>query len=286
MGAPLTVGYGEGRKLPRLGRAGAGAADPAHRLSRGRRLGGRRGATRSRSSTATTSRSSARSSSPARRPRGSTRATTPISCARRFSSSRSSSPRRCRAMSGRSRARSRCPTGDLDLAAINRLTIVACGTSLLRRAGRQILGRAIRPRAGRHRCRERVPLPPAGARAGRAGAVHQPVGRDRRHARRAAPRARRAAADRGRGQRPDQLDGARGGPAAADPCRARDRGRLDQGVHLPAGGAGGAGGQSGAGQGPTVARRGAGDRRAICRRRRRRSTRRSATTRISPRWRI
>ena len=43
---------------------------------------------------------------------------------------------------------------------------------LLRRHGRQILVRAIRPGAGRHRCRERVPLPPAGARAGRAGAVH------------------------------------------------------------------------------------------------------------------
>ena len=40
MGAPLTVGYGERRELPRLRRARAGAADPAHRLSRRGRLGG------------------------------------------------------------------------------------------------------------------------------------------------------------------------------------------------------------------------------------------------------
>ena len=40
--------------------------------------------------------------------------------------------------------------------------------------------------------------------------------------------------DRRRRQRADQLDGARGRPAAADPRRARDRRRLDQGLHLPA----------------------------------------------------
>jgi glucosamine--fructose-6-phosphate aminotransferase (isomerizing) len=82
------------------------------------------------------------------------------------------------------------PLLDFDLASIQRVTIVACGTSYLCRDGRQILVRAVRARAGRHRCRERVPLPPAGARAGRAGAVHFAVGRDRRHARRAAPCAR------------------------------------------------------------------------------------------------
>ena len=49
-----------------------------------------------------------------------------------------------------------------------------------------------------------------------------------------------AQTDRGRRQRADELDGARGRPAAADPRRARDRGRLDQGVHLPARRAGGA----------------------------------------------
>jgi glucosamine--fructose-6-phosphate aminotransferase (isomerizing) len=43
---------------------------------------------------------------------------------------------------------------------------------------------------------------------------------------------------RGRRQRADQFDGARGGPAAAHPRRAGNRRRLDQGLHLPAGGAG------------------------------------------------
>ena len=62
---------------------------------------------------------------------------------------------------------------------------------LLRRHGRQILVRAIRPRPGRHRCGKRVSLPPAGAGAGRAGAVHFAKRRDRRHARGAAPCPRR-----------------------------------------------------------------------------------------------
>ena len=39
------------------------------------------------------------------------------------------------------------PVADVDLASVNRLTIVACGTSLLRRPGRQILDRAVRARA-------------------------------------------------------------------------------------------------------------------------------------------
>ena len=53
--------------------------------------------------------------------------------------------------------------------------------------GRQVLVRAVRAAAGRHRCRQRVPLSRSGARAGRAGAVHFADRRDRRYARRAAP---------------------------------------------------------------------------------------------------
>ena len=53
---------------------------------------------------------------------------------------------------------------------------------LLRRAGRQILVRAVRAAAGRHRYRLRVPLPRAAAAAERAGDRHLAVGRDRRHA--------------------------------------------------------------------------------------------------------
>ena len=261
MGAPLTVGYGDGRKLPRLGRACGRARGPSASPISTKATGRWSAATGSRFSTATTSRSSARSSNPERRRRRSRRAITrhymqkeifeqPIVVA-------ADSPELCPPVRGRGRAagrggrpRSGRPADDRRLR-----------HQLLRRAGRQILGRAIRSRAGRHRCRERVPLPRAGARAGRAGAVHQPVGRDRRHARRAAPCARRAAADRGGRQRPDQLDGARGRPAAADPCRAGDRRRLDQGVHLPARGARRACRQPGAGQGPAHPRRGEGDRR-------------------------
>ena len=123
-------------------------------------------------------------------------------------------------------------------AAIDRVTIVACGTSYYAGHGRQILVRAVRPRSGRHRCRERVPLPRAGARARRAGAVHLAKSGETADTLAALRHCKaRGAEDRGGRQRADQLDGARGRPAAADPCRARDRRRLDQGVHLPAGGA-------------------------------------------------
>ena len=81
----------------------------------------------------------------------------------------------------------RCRQMDFDLAAVKRVTIVACGTSFYAGHGRQILVRAVRARAGRHRCRQRVPLSRAGAGGGRAGAVHLAIGRDRRHAGGAAP---------------------------------------------------------------------------------------------------
>ena len=149
--------------------------------------------TGSRFSIATTGPPSARSSSPALpRPR-SRRAITATTCRRRFSSSRSSLPRRFKATSGHSRAWSRFRPR-------SRPRFGQSGHhrrlrhELLRGAGRQILDRTIRAHSGRHRCRERVPLPRAGARAGRPGAVHQPVRRDRRHAGRPAPRARGAAA--------------------------------------------------------------------------------------------
>ena len=53
---------------------------------------------------------------------------------------------------------------------------------LLRRAGRQILVRALCAHSRRDRRRLRVPLPRAAAAQGRAGALHLAVGRDRRHA--------------------------------------------------------------------------------------------------------
>ena len=54
LGAPLTVGYGEGENYLGSDAHRAGAAHPAHRLSRRRRLGGGEPRARSRSSTATT----------------------------------------------------------------------------------------------------------------------------------------------------------------------------------------------------------------------------------------
>ena len=190
---------------------------------------------------------------------GQSRAT---SCARKSSSSRSSSRRRCKAMSARSKARSRCPTSSFDLAGIKRVTIVACGTSYYAGMVAKYWFEQFARVPVDIDVASRVPLPPAGARAGRAGAVHLPIGRDRRHARRAAPCARRGAGDRGGRQRADQLDGARGRPAAADPRRARNRRRLDQGVHLPAGGARRARRQPRARQGQADRERGARDRRA------------------------
>ena len=109
---------------------------------------------------------------------------------------------------------------------------------LLRRAGRQVLVRALRAAAGRHRYRLRVPLPRAAADA--EGAVAS-SSRSRarpptRSPRSATPRAQgqKVGGDR---QRPGVDDRARGRRRAADARRAGDRRRLDQGVHLPARGA-------------------------------------------------
>ena len=224
-----------GRELSRLRRARARRADPAASPISTKATG--------RSSPTTRSQIFDRDNQPVdardgriRRQRGarSRRAITAISCRRRFSSSRSSSPRRCGSYLRPLEQKVALPRHGLLLRAGAADHHRRLRHLLLCRHGRQILARALRPRAGRPRCRQRVPLPRAGARAGRARAVHLPVGRDRRHARRAPPRPRPGPEDRGRGQRADQLDGARGGPAAADPCRPRDRRRLDQGLHLPA----------------------------------------------------
>ena len=64
-----------------------------------------------------------------------------------------------------------------------------------------------------------------------------------------------------------------------------DRGRVDQGLYVPAGGARGARGQPGAGQGPPQRARRSRRSSPISRKRRRRSTRRSIMTTTSPPWR-
>ena len=83
------------------------------------------------------------------------------------------------------------PRCDFDLAAVDRVTIVACGTSYYAGLVAKYWFEQFARVPVDIDVASRVPLPRAGAGAGRAGAVHLAVGRDRRHARRAAPRARR-----------------------------------------------------------------------------------------------
>jgi hypothetical protein len=147
----------------------------------------------------------------------------------------------CAAISARSTSRSRC-----------RRSISTCRDQprhhrrlrhqLLCRDGREILVRTVRPPARRHRCGERIPLPRSGA--GGPGGLALFISQSGetadtlaalRHCKACGPDHRR-----GR-QRADQFDGARGRPAAAHPCRAGDRRRLHQGLHLPACRAGRAG---------------------------------------------
>ena len=80
------------------------------------------------------------------------------------------------------------PQIDFDLSAVKRITIVACGTSFYAGHGRQILVRAIRARC------PSISMSPANSaiatRCSKPGGLAlfiSPIGRDRRHARRAAP---------------------------------------------------------------------------------------------------
>ncbi len=127
-----------------------------------------------------------------------------------------------------------CPTCRSHLGDLERITIIACGTVLSCRARRQILARTHRPHPGRGRYRLRVPLPRAGDAAGRRGDLHLAIGRDRRHAGGAALCRDAGAEDHRRRQPAGKLDRARGRCRLADPGRARDRRRLDQGLHHPA----------------------------------------------------
>ena len=106
------------------------------------------------------------------------------------------------------------------------------------RLRRQILVRAAGARAGRSRCRLRIPLPRGAVAQGRSGDLHFAIRRDRRHAGRAALRQGRRRAHAVRGQRADLDHRARKRDRAADAGRSRNRRRLDQGLHLPADGAG------------------------------------------------
>ena len=129
------------------------------------------------------------------------------------------------------------PTGDLDLSAIGRVTIVACGTSFyagmvakywIEQFARVPVDIDV---ASEFRYRQPV-LEPGGlalfiSQSGETADTLAAL----RHARSEKQRIAVVV------ERADQLDGARGGPAASDACRAGNRRRLDQGLHLPARGA-------------------------------------------------
>ena len=109
---------------------------------------------------------------------------------------------------------------------------------LLRRPGREILVRAFCASARGNRRRFRVSLPRGAVFARRACDLRVAVGRDRRHARDVALRQGAEAAHSFRRERADVDHRPRKRCRAADAGRSRDRRRIDQGVHLPALGAG------------------------------------------------
>ena len=103
---------------------------------------------------------------------------------------------------------------------------------LLRRAHRQDLAGIHRRIENRGGNRERIPLPGQRARSARAGDRDIAIGRNRRHARGAAPCAQPGPRARAGGvQRGDERDDARNRFVLPDPRGRGDRGGLDQGVH-------------------------------------------------------
>ena len=109
---------------------------------------------------------------------------------------------------------------------------------LLCRPGGEILVRALCAAAGRDRCRLRIPLPRSAAAQGRSGDRRLAIGRDRRHAGLAALRQGAGAARPVRRQCAVLDHRARKQRHHADAGGSRNRRGLDQGLHLPAGGAG------------------------------------------------
>ena len=125
-----------------------------------------------------------------------------------------------------------------DFKDIQRISIVACGTAsyagYIAKYWFERFGRA----AGRNRCRLGIPLPRGAAAQGRSCDLHFAVRRDRRYAGGAALCEGAGRAHALRRQRADLDDRARKRDRAADAGRPGNRRRLDQGLHLPADGAG------------------------------------------------
>ena len=114
--------------------------------------------------------------------------------------------------------------------------IVACGTSFHAGVRRALHDRADLQDPVLGRDRERIPLSQSGGAEELAVRHDLAVRRDRRHARRAAPRQAGGLSLLARDlQRARELAGARVGARDADARRPGDRRRLDQGLHDPAG---------------------------------------------------
>ena len=121
-----------------------------------------------------------------------------------------------------------------DFRELKRVTIAACGTSLLRRHGRALLVRAVRAA-----CRSKSTSRPSTATASSArpdGALcdlHLAIRRDRRHARhRSATRASTRAACRFDVQSPDIRQSPARATSAADVSRSGDRRGVHQSVYV------------------------------------------------------
>ena len=127
--------------------------------------------------------------------------------------------------------------GGLEMAArelleIRRVKILGCGSAYIAGCDRRAPHRAARAHSGACGAGLGVSLPQSGHRAGHAVRRRQPVRRDVRHARRrAGSEAQRRSRARHR-QRRRQHYRARMRSRHLSACRARDRGRLDQDVHV------------------------------------------------------
>ncbi len=119
------------------------------------------------------------------------------------------------------------------IASMRRIVIVACGTSLPRRARGPVRDRAVGAGAGRDGHRLRVPLPRSGGRGGRPRHRHHPVGRDRRHAGRDAPGSRARRDGAGAHEHHGQPGDARRRRRALHARRPRDRCCRHEDVHDP-----------------------------------------------------
>ena len=237
-GSPLAIGYGDGEMYLGSDAIALGAVYRHHQLSRGRRLGG----------ADPRSRRDLRRAGRDRPSRGAEvrRVVVPgrqgqLSPLHGQGNSRAAGSRRPYA--GALRRHGDRAGGAAAQAAVRLQGYPADFDHRLRhrelcRLHRQILVRAAGARAGRTRCRLRIPLPRSAAAQGRSRDLHFAIRRDRRYAGRAALCEVAGPAHALGRQRADLDHCARKRNRAADAGRSRDRRRLDQGLHLPVDGAG------------------------------------------------